>query len=75
MALRVRSTRALSVWFRKKVKPFLSNEDPDKVTELDREFARLEEREKQLEEPLSVCFVGGAGVGKSTLINAVVAGG
>jgi GTP-binding protein EngB required for normal cell division len=36
---------------------------------------RLQDREKLLDEPLSACFVGAAGIGKSTLINAMVAGG
>jgi predicted GTPase len=74
MSVQVRSTRAIAAWFRKKVKPFLSNEVPDKVKEFDRDLAKLEERERSLDEPLSVCFVGGAGVGKSTLINAMAAG-
>lgn len=74
MPTRLLSARSLATWFRKKVKPFLTDEDPAKVAELDRELVRLEEREKFLNEPLSVCFVGSAGIGKSTLINAMVAG-
>jgi hypothetical protein len=74
MPTRLLSARSLATWFRKKVRPFLADEDPEKVAELDRDLVRLEEREKLLNEPLSVCFVGSAGIGKSTLINAMVAG-
>ena len=74
MSMRTHSARELATWFRKKVKPFLSDEDPAKVAELDRDLEKLEDREKLLSEPLSVCLVGSAGIGKSTLINAMVAG-
>jgi len=74
MSTKILSARSLATWFRKKVKPFLADNDPSKAAELDRDLVRLEEREKLLNDPLSVCFVGSAGIGKSTLINAMVAG-
>ncbi|EAQ80601.1 dynamin family protein [Blastopirellula marina] len=74
MLVKMNCTETLSVWFRKKVKPFLLSEAPDRVVELEQELCKLEEWEKELHEPIGICFVGGAGVGKSTLINAIVAG-
>ncbi len=65
----------LARWYRKKVRPFLQAEESGRIVELDRDLERLEAREKILDRPMSACFVGGAGIGKSTLINALVAGG
>ncbi len=74
MSNETRTGNPLYNWYRKRVRPFLQEEEPDRITELDREVNKLEEREKTLFEPMSACFVGGAGIGKSTLINAMVAG-
>lgn len=74
MTSKSRTSSALRVWYKKQVRPFLQDEEPDRIGEIDREIERLEAREKSLDEPMSACFVGGAGIGKSTLINAMVAG-
>lgn len=61
-------------WYQGNARPFLLEEEAGRVQELDHDLERLLEREKQAAKPLSACFVGGAGIGKSTLINALVAG-
>ena len=64
----------LVAWYRSHVKLLLNKTESEKVEEFDRESARIETREKRLDEELAVCFLGSSGVGKSTLINALVAG-
>ncbi len=61
-------------WYRKHVKPFLLANGLDKVEEFDSEVVRLEKIKKTLDEKVPVCFLGNAGIGKSTLINGVVFG-
>ncbi len=61
-------------WYRKYIRPFFSDHEPDKLTEFDKDCQRVEEIEADLQQQLPVCFLGGSGVGKSTLINALVFG-
>ena len=66
---------ALLHWFRNHVRPFLGlHEPPERVAEYDAEAKRLEEFEKSIHAESPVCFLGQSGVGKSTLINALIAG-
>lgn len=74
MTQRKPSTIQLVRWYRHKVRPFLTSEEPGRIQELDREIEKLEQRERVIDKPMSACFVGGSGIGKSTLINALVAG-
>lgn len=63
-------------WYRESARPFLEKVQvqPERVAALDRDLAKLAEVEKLLPTELTVCFLGNSGVGKSTLINAVVGG-
>jgi len=66
----------LRSWFDGKegLREFLVEHAPDRVELLDAGLKRIETLESLRKEPLPVCFLGGAGVGKSTLLNAVVGG-
>ncbi|MDB4988370.1 MAG: uncharacterized protein JWN04_3548, partial [Myxococcaceae bacterium] len=64
----------LTAWYQSDARPFLAEVATDRVAQLDQELVRLEGLRKLLEADMPVCFLGTAGVGKSTLINAVVAG-
>ena len=61
-------------WYRKHVKPFLLDHGLDKLEEYDAEVKRLERIQAALQTKMPVCFLGNAGIGKSTLINGVVFG-
>ncbi len=61
-------------WYRKHVKPFLLDHGLDKLEEYDAEAKRLERIQTALQTKMPVCFLGNAGIGKSTLINGVVFG-
>lgn len=61
-------------WYRKHIRPFFSDHEPDKLAEFDKDCQRIVKVEADLQQQLPVCFLGGSGVGKSTLINALVFG-
>src|SRR5262249_49105198 len=61
-------------WFQSHVKPFLQGVQPEKVPPLDGDARNLEAVARTFDQELAVCFLGNAGVGKSTLINSLVAG-
>lgn len=61
-------------WYRRQVKPFFLDQGLEKVEEYDAEVKRLERIQMTLQARLPVCFLGNAGIGKSTLINAIVFG-
>jgi len=58
--------------YQEEIRPFLTDVTPDRVKPLDDLFARLESFPKRLNAEAPVCFLGASGVGKSTLINALV---
>jgi hypothetical protein len=73
-ALSQRNTMAQLVdWFESGVQPFLAEHAPDQLEGLAADAVRLREMDAAEEETV-VCFLGTSGVGKSTLINALVAG-
>lgn len=64
----------LKEWFNNRARPFLEQHDSEKVVELDQDLERLLRTDRRASEELTICFLGASGVGKSTLINALVAG-
>src|SRR5271154_2782361 len=64
----------LKEWFDNKARPFLEQHETNKVVELDQDLDRLLRTDRRASEELAICFLGASGVGKSTLINALVAG-
>lgn len=65
---------ALLSWYRDQARAFLQKEAQDRVPAFDAEAARLERLQDIRREPLTICVLGNAGVGKSTLLNALVGG-
>lgn len=59
-------------WFRQEARPFLMEHSKERIPHLERDFERLSQIDKLGEDELPVCFLGSAGVGKSTLINSLV---
>jgi GTP-binding protein EngB required for normal cell division len=69
------SSRDLLNWYRDKIRPlFTEHLSEQKMEEFEKDFARLSRSLESSEIELSVCFLGNSGVGKSTLINAVIGG-
>jgi predicted GTPase len=64
----------LDRWHRERVRGFLEEHLPDKVSALDEALDRIRSLDRSVTEDLAICFLGASGVGKSTLINALVAG-
>jgi len=65
--------RALSNWYASSLRRFLEEHVPESIAQLDNENSRLQRLLAQDPETV-VCFVGASGIGKSTLLNAIVAG-
>jgi hypothetical protein len=66
--------KRLEFWYKEKVRPFLAEHLRDRVWGLDEALGRIETLDRSVSEELAICFLGASGVGKSTLINALVAG-
>jgi hypothetical protein len=67
------SIAALSDWFGKSVKPVLEEHAIERIAEFERQLVELDAIGRGLKEPFSACFLGQSQIGKSTLINALVA--
>src|SRR5260370_9201213 len=64
--------RALLSWYARALRTFLSEHSGDQIAELDGEDKRVKRLLEQSSETV-VCFLGVSGIGKSTLLNALVA--
>ncbi len=65
---------ALVEWYSSSVRPVLAEFAPSRTDELDLDIPTIEKAVRACGEQPAVCVLGHSGVGKSTLINAVVAG-
>lgn len=68
-------SKELLQWYESHVQPFLRGKLQDfKIDELDKDSRRLKRMLDVLDTELAVCLLGSSGIGKSTLINALVGG-
>ena len=75
----IEDIESVETWYESRVRPFLASlEKIDskvrRLEDFDADVKRLRESREKYDEELVVCFLGAAGVGKSTLINALVNG-
>ena len=75
MDQQLNETSALINWYRNQGRPVLEELANDRVAVFDGQVDRLERLARLANAEIAACFLGQAGVGKSTLINALVAGG
>ncbi|MBO0798762.1 MAG: 50S ribosome-binding GTPase, partial [Blastocatellia bacterium] len=62
-------------WYKETARPFLlKTASEEKVADFDKDIARLSKSVELFDPELAVCFLGSSGVGKSTLINALLGG-
>lgn len=69
-----RFSSSLVSWYDSTCREFLVSTSQERATALDAVFDRLRRHQAQAEPELPVCFLGSSGVGKSTLLNGLVAG-
>jgi hypothetical protein len=70
----LRETNALIEWYKKHARSVIEELANDRLTDYDAYAARLEHIKQYADAEIAACFLGQSGVGKSTLINALVGG-
>ena len=75
MDQQINETNALISWYRSHARPVLDELATDRIADFDGHVGRLEKLLLRADTEIAACFLGQAAVGKSTLINALVAGG
>jgi GTP-binding protein EngB required for normal cell division len=62
-------------WYKNQARPFLAKTiAEEKLVSFDKDSSRLEGNVKTFDAELAVCFLGSSGIGKSTLLNAILEG-
>jgi GTP-binding protein EngB required for normal cell division len=74
MQVEIEKIKQFVKWYEETARPFLLKTAEEKVADFDRDNARLSKAVKSFDVELAVCFLGSSGVGKSTLINALLGG-
>lgn len=75
MQFETQEIRQLVRWYEETARPFLLKTLPEeKVTDFDKDRDRLSKAVEAFDAELAVCFLGSSGIGKSTLINALLGG-
>lgn len=64
----------IAEWYERSARPFLEKVAADRVRDLDQDFQQVIRANQSRAVELTACLLGSSGVGKSTLINALVAG-
>lgn len=67
-------SKAILDWYQGHVRAIVEEHSPERLSEFDRESQRVSELATRAAETVSICFLGNAAVGKSTLLNALVSG-
>ncbi|TKD01685.1 dynamin family protein [Polyangium fumosum] len=62
----------LLAWYTTRARPFLEQHAPLSLESIDKRRSDVEKLSRSVDDEVAVCFLGDAGVGKSTLLNAIV---
>lgn len=75
MQFETQEIKQLVGWYEETARPFLLKTlSEEKVTDFDKDRDRLSKAVETFDTELAVCFLGSSGIGKSTLINALLGG-
>jgi GTP-binding protein EngB required for normal cell division len=66
-------TRKLLSWYREDARQIIEELAPDRISEFDQRVDGIQKLASRGEAEIAACFLGKSGVGKSTLINALIA--
>src|SRR5262245_61507607 len=74
MQVEIEKIKQFTEWYEEMARPFLLKTAEEKVADFDKDAARLSKAVETFDPELAVCFLGSSGIGKSTLINALLGG-